>query len=149
MAMITTDYADRQGYLGAVGPAAGPAGVWNGAKLILGTNQFQPSKTLLLAGITQPTYVGYAAQTITWAGPFRDPLGNQAAFGSTLTFNETGAITATTCYGYGITDSAGTNLLASELFVTPLSLTDAFSVIRIMVLLCLVLNNVESAVVTS
>lgn len=101
------------------------------AKLILGTNQFAPGKTLALAGITQPTYTGYAAIVITWGTTTYDTNGLAVSFGQLATFKATGGTPATTVYGYGIMDNAGANLLGMDLFVAPMSIVDLFGTINI------------------
>lgn len=151
MTLITTDYADQQLMTGATGSTTTTfTAPWNGAKIILATNNFQPTKGRALADLTQPTYTGYAAQAITWTGPNRDGANQSAAFGGLALFKMTNNTNPTTCYGYGITDSGGTHLLGSELFASgPLSLTDTFSQIGIVPELPLILvNNASATIIT-
>ena len=150
MAFISTFYGDQQVVPFATAPVTtGTNCPWYQAKMIIYTNTPQPAKTRVLADLTQPTYAGYVAQTITWTTAIRDAAGLIAVLSNLITFREAGAITQTTVYGYAITDAAGTNLLGLEAFPSPLALTDALSVISIVADIQLGIGVTGSATVTT
>lgn len=127
MAMLTTEYMDQHAAVDYTQAGAGVAGVLNGAKIILATNTFAPSKTRVVADLTQPTYTGYAPVTITWATAVRDALGDIVTLSQLVAIQMGDSTLPTTITGYGLTDSGGTHLLLSELLPVPLPLVDALT----------------------
>jgi hypothetical protein len=124
MAMLTTEYMDIHAVTDYVQAGAGVAGILNAAKLILATNAFTPTKLRVVADLTQPSYGGYAPVTVTWAAAARDQAGDIVTLSQLFPIQQTGGPVVVTIYGYGLTDSAGTNLLLSELFTVPITLVD-------------------------
>lgn len=101
-------------------------------KLHLAKASFTPSLTLTTGGLTEAAFVGYAAITAGATGTqatFFDPATGgtivevKAPVGGWL-FKCTGATgLPETEYGYYLTDNAGTGLLASALFPSPITIT--------------------------
>lgn len=142
MALITTTAADLLMATGIDGSTtAAFTSTYSGAKLILATNQFQPSKARVLADLTQPTYTGYAAIVLTWGAATYDPNGQVVSFSQLATFKATAGPINITVYGYGITNPAGTSLLASGLFAAPLALVDTTGTINVVATLPLQISQ--------
>lgn len=132
MALITTTAADLLMATGIDGSTtAAFTSTFSGAKLILATNQFTPSKARVLADLTQPTFTGYAAIVLTWGVATYDPTGQVVAFSQLCTFRATAGPVNITVYGYGITNPAGTVLFGSGLFSTPLTIVDTNSTVNV------------------
>ena len=145
--LVTTTAADLLMGTGISGSTtAAFTSTFSGAKLILATNQFQPSKTRALADLQQPTYTGYAAQTLTWGAATYDPNGQVVQFSNLLTFKATSGAVSITAYGFGITNAGGTVLYASDLFLSPLSLIDLNSTINVIAALPLQISQTGQAV---
>ena len=85
-----------------------------GAKMHLCTIDFTPTKDTVLADLVagEANFVGYAAKTITWLGPYLDGLDNAVA-DAVANWIMTGALPTNICYVAYITDSASAILLAS------------------------------------
>lgn len=148
--LVTTTFADLNLATGAVGTTtAAFTSLWSGAKIILATNLFQPTKTRLLADLTQPTYTGYAAIPITWSAATYDPNGIVSVFSQLATFKATGGTPSATCYGYGIVNAAATQLLGSDTFAAPLGIQDLNATINVVVNLPLQLSQTGQAVAFS
>jgi hypothetical protein len=100
-----TDYTQAGGG-GAV------AGILNGSKLVLCTNQLTLTKTTPLSALVQPTYTGYASAAITWSAAVRDTSGDIVTNSGEMPI-QMGAPTdpPTTIWGYGIEDAGAANLL--------------------------------------
>lgn len=109
------------------------AGVLNGMKMVLFTNQPSLNKDTVIGDLTPPTYTGYAAQTVTWSAARSDGNGKLATFTGLVNWQPTAdTVPGDTIYGYGLTDSAGTTLLAAEMLPAPQGLgltTDYFGLI--------------------
>lgn len=99
-------------------------------KMGLYTNNFQPTKGSNLAAFQQPTYPGYALQSVVWGPVSRNANGQISTTSGILAFQMSDATLPTTCYGVVVTDTAGTVLITSAAFDTPQPLVDALSVIN-------------------
>lgn len=124
MSMLTTEYCDIHAAIDYTQAGAGVAGILNGAKVILATNAFTPTKLRVVGDLTQPSYGGYAPVAITWGAAARDQAGDIVTLSQLIPIQQTGGPVVVTIYGYGLTDSGGTNLLLSELFAAPITLVD-------------------------
>lgn len=80
-------------------------------KLKLYTNNVTPGEATILSDLTESTGTGYAA--ITFTGASWTVTGGVASYAE-QTFTYTGA--EATVYGYYITNNAGDELIAAELF---------------------------------
>lgn len=91
--------------------------VLNNVKLHIFVNNITPTKTTVLANLTEASWTGYASQTLT-SGSWIS-LGVNSNVGTlvypTCTFVNTGG-TPQNAYGFYITDNAVTKLLAVGLF---------------------------------
>jgi hypothetical protein len=125
--LVTVQLFDTDIVVVATQAAAGVAGPLNASKMILFTNTPGLNKSSVLADLTQPTYTGYAAQALTWSVPIRNAMNRIATHTGLLSWVMGDALTPTTVNGYGITDTAGTHLLAAEYFPTPVGLVDTLS----------------------
>jgi hypothetical protein len=106
-------------------PAASPP------KLHLAQAPFTPTPALLIAGLTEATFQGYAALVcaINAQQVFQDPVSGLQCIQMIeplggwhfLSSGVTGL--PQTIYGYYLTDSAGVTLYASALFPTPIAVT--------------------------
>lgn len=97
----------------------------NDLKLHLFTNNITPSKSTVLSGLTEATFTGYAAITLTNANWVS--LGVSSNIGSkvypTCTFTNSSGSNATV-YGFYITDNAVTKCIAVGLFDgSPITIT--------------------------
>lgn len=129
--LVTSEYFDSQIIAGANGGAMITPLV--GTKLHLYTNNVAPTKVNVPSDFTEPTYVGYAALSITWGAPARDPAGNISTDSGLEVFQMSNALLPTTVYGYFITDTAGTHFLMGELFASPQQLVDTLSILAFVV----------------
>lgn len=86
-------------------------GEFDAAKVHLYTNNIVPAPNTVLADLTPATFTGATPAAITWGTVFSDNEGNAIAPGGSHLFPVTGTISETV-YGYFITDTAGTKLLA-------------------------------------
>jgi hypothetical protein len=110
---------------GSLAPAAG------GVKVHLAIAPFTPSPALVIGGLTEATFVGYAALLAAVGAQqvFTDPLSGQQCIQLVEPlggwhFNCTGgAGLPQTCYGYYFTDNASAVLWGSALFPSPFVVT--------------------------
>lgn len=116
--------------LTVAGPTAGP---FNGAKVGLFTNSIVPTPSNVLADFTQADYTGYAlSSAVVWTAVEISQDGRPQAVSQLFTFAPSNAVTPNTVRGIILVDGAGTTLLASSLFSTPVGLngpTDALYVV--------------------
>jgi hypothetical protein len=103
----------------------------SGMKMGLFTNALVPSKKLVLANVTEPTYAGYARQAVVFGAVERDVQGNIACEAALLTFQMTNALTPTLVYGYFLTCQVAAILAGVELFPAPKNLNDSLDYIGI------------------
>jgi hypothetical protein len=129
--LVTSEYFDSQ----VIAGANGGAGITplTGNKLHLYTNSVSPTKTNVPADFVEPTYTGYAAASLTWGSPSRDPSGNISTDTGLEVFQMSNALTPTTIIGYYITDTAGTHFLMGEMFATPQQLVDTLSILAFVI----------------
>lgn len=95
-------------------------------KVHLYKNDFTPVPTSVLADFTEVTATGYSAQTVVWG----TVAINDAGFAEVLTGLMSYAFTdgdtnPFTCFGYYMTDTAGTTLLMGERFSDPVTVNRA------------------------
>jgi hypothetical protein len=108
-------------------------GYWNatgnylaGAKVHLFTNQISISPTTPLTALTEATFDGYSAASITtWLTPYSDVLGNAILEAQIEQFLCTGSTVSETIYGAYLTNTLGTALLMAINFATPVHITQA------------------------
>lgn len=127
MPQVTTYHFDEAAvtsYTQAGGGSA-VAGPLNGAKFVLFTNTITPTKNTPLSALTPPTYTGYAPAAVTWGAAVIDASNDVVTFTGTMPVQMgSSSDLPETIMGYGLTDSAGTNLLLVEVFATPLALAN-------------------------
>jgi len=129
--LVTTELMDTDAVVVATQAAAGVAGPLNASKMILFTNSPGLNKNTVVADLTQPTYAGYAAAALTWSGAIRNAMNRISTRTGLVPWVMGDNLTPTTVNGYGITDSAGTHLLAAEYLPTPVGLVDTLSFLGI------------------
>lgn len=88
------------------------------AKVMLFTNSIAyPVTDLVLAGLTVPTFTGYAlSAAITWGTPFLDIDGHVVVTGQKLQFLCTADGTSPPVTGAAIVNGAGTDLITVDIF---------------------------------
>ena len=96
-------------------------------KAILFVNNVAPSKVLVLADLTHPTYTGYVAQSVLLGTPARDPVRGIVSVAPGLTWQETTTPVSVIIYGIAYTRGTGPLLAGVELFPNPIPLTDLLS----------------------
>lgn len=101
-------------------------------KVHLASAPFSPSPTLDPTTLTEATFDGYAAKTVTAWGTVHLDSSNQATFisASALDWTPTGSTTPNTIYGYWLIDSGG-KLVQSETFPTPILLSGTGTTLQI------------------
>ncbi len=84
---------------------------WTAMKMHLSTNNFIPNPANVLMDYSsgEATFVGYAAQTITFGTPYNDSSGNAVAT-ALVKFNCTASTTPNSCFTCYATNTAGTTL---------------------------------------
>jgi len=111
--------------------AAGSAGPLHGIKLKLYKNPLAPQPSNLLADFTEADYTGYAeSAALTWSPAVGDGSGTWQLIGSPETWAPTGTTVPNTIYGVYAVDTAGTTLIFSEQFASPVpmaALTDSLT----------------------
>jgi hypothetical protein len=134
--MLTSEFFDiEQANNAAIaGGGTAVAGPLNGAKLILSTSQFQPTKHTAPADLTAPTWTGYAPYPLTWGSAARDDQGDIVTLSSAVRV-QMGAATdpQTSIWGYAVVDSTDTNVLISEAFSQSVGLVDNLSFFEVFV----------------
>lgn len=116
------------------GGSGAVAGILNGAKLVLYTNNLSPTKTTPVSALTQPTYTGYAPAATTWGAGARDAQGNIVTLSNAFTIQMgASADPSTTIMGWALTDTAGLNILMIETLANPLLLVDNLTVYNLVV----------------
>jgi hypothetical protein len=122
--MLTTEHMDILAVTGYTQAGSGVAGALNGAKIIFGTNDLVPSKTTVVADITQSIDAGLAPASVTWGAAGRDEVGDITTLTASIPVKLTTSTNACVVKCWALTDSAGTNVLMSEVFAEPLNLPD-------------------------
>lgn len=104
---------------------------WATAELVLFDNDYTPNEDTELADLTLASFTGYAPAAITWSAPFFDIDGTPVSSGGEKLFTQTAAGSAL-IYGFGITNAAGTTLLAAGRFAdAPYPMTGSGSVLPV------------------
>jgi hypothetical protein len=106
----------------------------NGAKVHLYANPLVPTPTTDLADFTTATFTGYATSgAIVWGTPFVNGDGLPTVAGGLVTFASTSPFTVgNTIYGYYVTNGAGSVLLFSEQFDTPIVISAALQAVMVL-----------------
>lgn len=95
-------------------------------KVHLYQNNINPSKITTLADFVEATFTGYLAVSWgTWGTPYVGIDGLAHTTAPSIQFQATDAVTPNTIYGAYLTNTAGTVLVASAAFVTPIPIPDA------------------------
>lgn len=116
------------------GLVAADTGLLDDAKVHLFKNDIQPNENTLLAGFTAADYSGYAAKTVvSWGGPFIGVDGKAKVVAASLQFQPNAATVGNICYGYYVTDAAGTTLLGHKRFDQPVTLDGTASAVIVQV----------------
>ena len=89
------------------------------------TNAIAPAKTLTLGALTEPTYGGYARQSVVMAPVMRDPVNDIASLSESLTWQMDGTVVPTIVQGIFYTFGAGPALAGIEPLEAPIALNDA------------------------
>jgi hypothetical protein len=123
----------------------GAAAALQTVKMGLYTNAIVPSRTTVIASLTEPIYVGYARQTLVWGAVERDLIGNISITAAMLNFQMPSAANPTTVLGYFLVFGAGPALLGAENLVAPIALTDALSIAHFV--FQLIQNNLKQGLI--
>lgn len=99
----------------------------HGAIMHLFQNNVAITPAIVLANLTECTFTGYTAgSAITWLAPFYTVNGTPVVTGTLQTFGVGSTPTIfNTVYGWYLTDTGGTTLLAVRALDTPIILTEA------------------------
>jgi hypothetical protein len=127
--LTTTEHMDQATVAIAIQAGGGTAvaGPLNSSKLILCTNRPTITKVNQVTDFTQPTYTGYAPYALTWSAASRNGIGDIVSRTQELVIQMTAAGATVPIQGYAVVDAAIANVLMSELFATPINLTDPLS----------------------
>jgi len=108
--------------------------LFDGAKVHLYANDFTPDDQSVIGDFVEATYTGYAPSTVVvWSAAGYAPNGRPTLPGGTKTFvSGSPLLIANTVYGYYVTDTAGTKLLWSERFVTPVIISAPAQIIAVL-----------------
>ena len=99
---------------------AATAGVLVTPKVKLFVNNFTPTANSVIGDFTLGSSNDWAAIVVTWGAAHLTPQGMAELLSQLCTWTWTaGATEGLTAYGYLVTDTAGTGLLFSERFDTP------------------------------
>lgn len=93
-------------------------GELDGAKVKLFKNDIVPSPTTILADLTPAAFGGYVAKDVVWGSVFNEPDGGAGVSGGAPSWVTTDAADET-IYGWYLTDTAGTGLLAIARLAEP------------------------------
>lgn len=111
--------------LSILGAMIGTGGIYNGAKIGLFVNSdLTPTGATKLTEFTPPVYTGYAMKTVAWGTPHGQADGSAQVTGAQLAWTIPDADSSFICYGYYMTDGAGTTYLGAERFDTPQAVPD-------------------------
>lgn len=97
-------------------------GLLNGAKMKLFKNNLMPTPNSVIADFEIADFTGFSTSTaLVWGTPYYQADGTPVVLAGAKTFIVTSAdpVVGNTIYGYYITDGAGTALLYSERFDSP------------------------------
>jgi len=83
-------------------------------------NDVTPTRDTVIGDLDIATFTGYTSPAaVVFGDPFINSEGNAEVLGGQVQFTQTGTTITNTVYGYYVTDTAGTKLLAAERFATP------------------------------
>jgi hypothetical protein len=112
--------------LAALSNMIATGGILEAGKIHLYTNNLQPSPQTQLTDFVEADYVGYLAVAWgAWGAPYIGIDGLAHATAPGIQFQPTDGTTPNTVYGFYATNTAGTALIFSALFVQPVDLLDA------------------------
>lgn len=107
-------------WIGSICMSAGHSSLNGNVKIHLFKNNVTLSRTTVIGDLTESTYTGYASQTLSSASDGGIDANNWDTWTWPVkTFQQTGASSSETAYGYYVTDSGSTTLLWGENFTTP------------------------------
>lgn len=130
--------------------AAGVAGILNGSKLALFTNNPTLSENTVPADLTAPIYAGYAQVVVTWQTTLeRQSNGDLALAGSSSLFAPTSSATPDTITGVAMLNSAGTSVLWAYKLTNAVPMPDKYSFMQITPFLSLKSSNANDDINTS
>lgn len=96
------------------------ANLLNGAKARLFSNNYTVLATTVLSDLVEASFSGYSAQLLSgWSTPSIGGDGSAGTYPAPVTFTPTSSGGSGNLYGYYITDSTGTILLAVWNFTSP------------------------------
>lgn len=119
--MTTTELWDKASLAALI---AGATLLGADLKAGLYTNIIAPTKTKVIADLTEPTWATYARQAVLMGVPFRDAANGIASSSAALLWQQTGTPTPCIIQGIFYTYGAGPLLLAIQPFDTPIPLAD-------------------------
>lgn len=122
MVIVDTGKKKHLDWLTGVGGAG-----WSGAVCRLFTNSPTINHSLILSGVVEGSWTGYAGATLSgWPVSTLDATFHAQSQASEVVFNNTSG-SSQTVIGYFITDAANTVLIGAENFATPLTLPNNVS----------------------
>jgi len=98
---------------------ADPTGPWFDGELFLFTNDIEPVPNQLPADFDAPTWTGYAKPTVAWF-PAAPSSTNAAELVSNLEMFAMGAGAAGSVYGWGLENTANTEVFFAKRFANPI-----------------------------
>lgn len=100
-------FTPNVGKLAALAALTGVDGLLEGAKVALSQADFDAEDPgLLRAGLTLPTYVGYAQKLITWLAPSIADDGTPEVVGTVPEFRPTNSVTPNSIFGGAVVTAA-------------------------------------------
>jgi hypothetical protein len=122
------------------------AGSLGATKMKLFQNNVVVTPATLIGDLTEATFAGYVAKTLTWAvGPYLNPAGQAEIQNGSVNWTPTDSVTPNAIYGYWVEDAAG-NLLWAENFTTPRSMASTLDTITLLPTLVLVPGGLSGIV---
>ena len=112
---------------------AAATGLGSDLKIGLNTAIIAPSKTLILSDMTEPTYTGYARQSVVFTSASRDSTYDIVAEGDVNAFAMSGTPVPTLVQGWFLIFGAGPSFLGYCPLPQPYQMNDALDVLSIVV----------------
>lgn len=106
-------------------------GVYEAVDLRLYQNDYTPTPATVLADLTAATYSGYAAEAIAFAGPVIGSDGKIRLVSVGALFQPTSSTVTNTVFGWYITNTGGTVLLAAGRFESPVPMMGVTSGVEV------------------
>lgn len=113
---------------------ADTTGLWDGAKVKLYQNDFNPAADTELADLTEADFGGYAEQAVTWGEPYVDSNDKPSVAAASVQFNRGATGDDNLVYGYYVVNAAEDKLLWAERYEEPVNMstnTDAILVLPV------------------